>query len=108
MYRAYTFYALKAPLTRPLYTALQMYCIVNNIRYYCTSCSLLAPFIIYIMPQYLYAYPFCYLTSKYLSIIKECGIVKDLLLTYSGFTLALRLYYYILLEELALCLTNIR
>ena len=81
-------YTLSA-LTQPLLTALQMYYAVDNIRYSCTSCYLLAPFIIHIMPQYLYVCPFFRLTSKHLSTIKECGIVEDLLLTYGGFTLAL-------------------
>ena len=84
----YLLYTLSA-LTRPSLTVLQMYYAVDNMRYSCASYYLLAPFIIYIMPQYLYACPFCRLASKHLSTIKECGIVKDLLLTYGGFTLAL-------------------
>ena len=85
-----------------------MYCIVDNTRYRFASYYLLAFFIAYIMPLYLYACPFCRLTSKHPSTIKEYGIVKDLLLAYGSFTLALYLYYYILLEEPALYYADIR
>ena len=85
-----------------------MYYTVDSTRYRFASYCLLAFFIAYIMPLYLYACPFYRLASKYPYTIKECGIVKDLLLTYGSFILALHLYYYILLEEPALYYANIR